>query len=314
MVLKFSDEQWKDSVRFLIKEMKFYPDFVRQQFLNTVDWLKDKACTRRSGLGTRLPWDKSWIVETLSDSTIYMAYYTISGIINEKKIPAERLTDEVFDFIFLGKGNSATVAKHAKLNEKIVKELREEFEYFYPVDLRTSGKDLLQNHLTFYLFHHVAIFDDNFWPEGIAINGFVNVSGTKMSKSKGNIIPMKDLIDAIGADLVRMNIVSSNEGVDDGDWRDETVASYKERIDYLFDLVSDFKKAKRNSVKNIDRFLQSRIQQTVKKATENYEHLNFRSGMQSVLMDSHNDFKWYFERVGGIKMRTNKFSESLWLR
>lgn len=304
--LKFSDEEWKDTVRYAIKEMKFYPDFERTQFLNTVDWLKDKACTRRSGLGTRLPWDKSWIVETLSDSTIYMAYYTISRIISEKKIPAEKLTDEVFNFIFLGEGNPSTASKRSKLNENILKEMREEFEYFYPVDLRTSGKDLVQNHLTFYLFHHAAIFAEKFWPEVIAVNGFVNVSGTKMSKSKGNTIPMKDLIEAVGADLVRINIVASNEGLDDADWRDETVSGYKERIDYLFDLVSQIRKAKRSSGKNIDRFLQSRLQQIIKSASENYEHMNFRSAAQQILLDSHNDLKWYLERVGGIKNANKK--------
>jgi len=304
--LKFSDEEWKDTVRYAIKEMKFYPEILRQQFLNTVDWLKPKACARKSGLGTRLPWDKNWIVETLGDSTIYMAYYTIARVINERKISAAKLRDEVFDFIFLGKGNLKDVAKKAKLNEKLLKGMKEEFEYFYPVDIRNSGKDLIQNHLTFYLFHHTAIFDEKFWPRAISANGFVNVSGSKMSKSKGNIIPLQDLIDVIGADLVRINIGASNEGVDDADWRDESVASYKERIDYLFDLVSQIKKAKRNSVESIDKFLQSRIQETIKKATENYEQLNFRSSTQAVLFNSYNDLKWYFERAGGIKNANKK--------
>jgi leucyl-tRNA synthetase len=198
------------------------------------------------------------------------------------------------------------------LNEKILKDLREEFEYFYPVDIRNSGKDLIQNHLTFYLFHHVAIFPEKFWPRAISANGFVNVYGTKMSKSKGNIIPLKDLIDAIGSDLVRINIVASNEGMDDADWRDESIASYKERIDYLVNLVSQAKKAKRNSVQTIDNYLQSRIQQIIKKATENYEQLNFRSVTQAVLFDSYNDLKWYLERVGGIKNANRKiFKEVL---
>jgi len=304
--LKFSDEEWKDSVRYAIKEMKFYPEIVRQQFLNTVDWLKDKACTRKSGLGTRLPWDKSWIIETLSDSTIYMAYYTIARIINENKIPAGKLTDEVFDFIFFGKGDAKKIAKKSKLNEKILNDMKDEFEYFYPVDIRNSGKDLIQNHLTFYLFHHVAIFPEKFWPKAISANGFVNVSGTKMSKSKGNVIPLKDLIDSIGSDLVRINIAASNEGLDDADWRDENVVSYKERIDYLFNLVSEVKKAKRNSIQTIDNYLQSRVQEIIKKATENFEQLNFRSAMQAVLFDSYNDLKWYLERVGGIKNANKK--------
>lgn len=36
-----------------------------------------KVMTLRS-LGTKLPWDESWLIESLSDSTIYMAYYTIA--------------------------------------------------------------------------------------------------------------------------------------------------------------------------------------------------------------------------------------------
>jgi len=113
-------------------------------------------------------------------------------------------------------------------------EMKNEFNYFYPVDLRTSGKDLVQNHLTFYLFHHVAIWENqDYWPKGIGVNGFVNVSGTKMSKSLGNIIPLKNLVEDVGADIVRANIVASNEEMDDGDWRDENVSSYESRLQNL---------------------------------------------------------------------------------
>jgi leucyl-tRNA synthetase len=38
--------------------------------------------------------------------------------------------------------------------------MRREFSYWYPMDLRVSGKDLIFNHLTMSLFNHVAI-----WPE-----------------------------------------------------------------------------------------------------------------------------------------------------
>ena len=39
------------------------------------------ACSRSFGLGSRLPWDHNWLIESLSDSTIYMAYYTIAHYI-----------------------------------------------------------------------------------------------------------------------------------------------------------------------------------------------------------------------------------------
>jgi leucyl-tRNA synthetase len=299
--LKYSDYAWKEKVKKCISMMKFYPEEARQQFLNTVDWLTDKACTRKSGLGTPLPWDKEWIVETLSDSTIYMAFYAIARIINEKKIEAEKLTDEVFDYVFLGKGNLAEISRNSGLSKKIIEEMRKEFEYFYPVDLRTSGKDLIQHHLTFYLFHHVAIWDEKFWPRAIAVNGFVQVQGEKMSKSLGNILPLRDLVKTYGPDLVRINIISSNEGLDDANWRNETIPSFAERFEFLMKLAEEYKKAKRNKMQNIDYYIQSKMQKIINTATENFENLKFRSATQSAFFEAINEIKYYIERCNGIK-------------
>lgn len=300
--LKFSDPEWKKKAKKCIKQMKFYPEEVRVQFENTVDWLKDKACTRKTGLGTPLPWDKEWIVETLSDSVIYMAYYTIARIINREKTPAEKLTDEVFDYIFLGKGNAKQLSKEVGLSEKLIENMRKEFEYFYPVDLRNSGKDLVQNHLTFHIFHHVAIWDNpKYWPKAIGVNGYVNISGAKMSKSKGNFIPLRDLIQEQSADLVRINIVASNEGLDDADWRDESVDVYKSRIQFLNELILELKNAKRKKIDDMDLYLTSKMQMHIKNATDNYEMMNFRSATQNALFEFINDMKWYVNRCGGIK-------------
>ena len=38
--------------------------------------------------------------------------------------------------------------------------LRREFEFWYPVNVRVSGKDLVPNHLTYFLYNHVAM-----WPQ-----------------------------------------------------------------------------------------------------------------------------------------------------
>jgi len=305
--LKFSDAEWKEKVKECIKQMRFCPEAVRLQFENTVDWLKDKACTRKTGLGTPLPWDRSWIVETLSDSTIYMAYYTISRLINEKKVDAKRLTDEVFNYIFFGEGDVKAVAKRAKTSERILAGMRDEFNYFYPVDLRTSGKDLVQNHLTFYLFHHTAIWNDTkYWPEAIGVNGYVNFRGEKMSKSKGNVIFMRNMVEKVGADLMRINMAASNEELNDADWRDESIAGYKAKLRFLFGLVKNLKKARRSSMLAIDSYLAGKMQQHIKNATGCYEEMKFRSASQHSLFNAVNDIKWYIERVGGLKRCNRK--------
>lgn len=310
--LKFSDEEWKEKVRECIRNMKFYPEEVRAQFLNTVDWLKDKACTRKTGLGTKLPWDKSWIIETLSDSVIYMAFYTIAKVINEKKIKANKLKDEVFDYVFLGKGNLEEVSKISGIEKEVIEEMRKEFEYFYPVDLRNSGKDLVQNHLTFYLFHHVAMWEPKYWPKAIAVNGYVNVSGEKMSKSRGNIIPLRELIKEVGSDLTRINLVASAENMDDADWRDDTIPTFVSRINFITKLIKNLNKAKREEIRSIDLLLQSKMQENLKNATQNYEEMKFRSAIQFSLFSPVNDLKDYLERCGSIKnCNKNVLSDSL---
>lgn len=61
-------------------------------------------------LGTKLPWDEQWLIESLSDSTIYNAYYTVAHFLqggtikgqlpNALSIKPEQLTPEVWDYIF----------------------------------------------------------------------------------------------------------------------------------------------------------------------------------------------------------------------
>jgi leucyl-tRNA synthetase len=297
--LKFSDEEWKKKVKECINMMKFYPEEIRQQFINTVDWLENKACARKTGLGTKLPWDKEWIIETLSDSTIYMAFYTIFHHL--KNIPADRLSDEIFDFIFLGKGNCNKIAKKYGIKESLLRKMREEFEYFYPVDLRSSAKDLVQNHLTFYLFHHTAIWDKKYWPKAIAVNGFVNVAGEKMSKSKGNIIPLFRLLEEFGSDLTRINIISSAEGLSDADWRGENVKVFLERLNFLFSLIKSLKRMKSKKNRNVDRFLLAKINKIGRDVINAYENLKFRMSTQLLFFEFLNDLEWYFKRVGDIK-------------
>lgn len=80
-----------------------------------------------------------------------------------------------------------------KISEDKLVPLRNEFRYWYPMDLRCSGKDLIKNHLTMTLFNHVAVWKDEpeLWPRGFFCNGYINVNGTKMSKSAGNFYTIK---------------------------------------------------------------------------------------------------------------------------
>lgn len=69
-----------------LEQMNMYSDETRNQFNNVLEWLHEWACSRSFGLGTKLPWDPIYLIESLSDSTIYMAYYTVAHLLHEGDI------------------------------------------------------------------------------------------------------------------------------------------------------------------------------------------------------------------------------------
>ncbi|MBS7251814.1 MAG: leucine--tRNA ligase [Candidatus Freyarchaeota archaeon] len=294
--LKYSDPEWKARVRELLERMIIVPDEARSAFEYTVDWLEDKACVRRSGLGTRLPWDPDWIVETLSDSTVYMAFYTVAKHIYGLGIPAEKLTREVFDYIFLGKGNVEEVAGRSGLDEELLEDMRDEFEYWYPVSLRNSAKELIFNHLTFFLFQHVAIWPEDKWPRMVGANGMIQIEGQKMSKSRGIFITLKEALDQYNADPTRFELAYSAEGLVDPDWRAQEVVSLRRRLELLYDFATNLPETKPLD-RDIDRWLLSRVHRHIKAATEYYEVMRNRSALQEGFFDLWNDIRWYMRRT-----------------
>jgi leucyl-tRNA synthetase len=78
----------------------------------TVDWIHEWGCSRSFGLGTKIPFDERYLIESLSDSTIYMAYYTVAhmlqGDLNGNRpgllgIKASDMTDDAWNYVFQNK-------------------------------------------------------------------------------------------------------------------------------------------------------------------------------------------------------------------
>lgn len=97
---------------------------------------------------------------------------------------------QVFDFIFCG----GPLPPNSPIPEDKLKAMRQEFEYWYPFDLRVSGKDLIQNHLTFCLYNHTAIWpDEDKWPKSFRANGHIMLNAEKMSKQTGNFLTLEQV-------------------------------------------------------------------------------------------------------------------------
>ncbi|AKB83055.1 Leucyl-tRNA synthetase [Methanosarcina barkeri 3] len=301
--LNYSNPEWKAKVYKCLDEMRIIPEEYRVEFENKVDWLKDKACARRKGLGTRLPFDKEWLIESLGDSTIYMSYYVIARFIENGELKIENLTLSFFDYVLLGKSDLAAASADTGLSPELLEEIRRHFNYWYPVDLRSSGKDLVPNHLLFFLFHHVALFEEEKWPKALAVNGFVSLEGQKMSKSKGPILTMESAVSKYGADITRMYILSTAEQTQDADWQRTGIESARRQVDRFYSFANSvIESGKRadlsTELKQIDHWILSRIQNYIRDTNAALYSIQTREAIQNSFFLLQNDVKWYQRRGG----------------
>ena len=293
--IDYGDEEWKRKAKECLATMSILPEKAVKEYEYTIDWLKQKACTRASGLGTRFPFDETKMIEALSDSTIYMAYYTIAHLAKDME-PGE-LTEEFFDYVFLGKGNASTLPQAAG-------EMRKSFTYWYPLDSRHSATDLVHNHLTFFIFNHVAIFEKNCWPRQIATNGFVLMDGKKMSKSMGNIMPIRAAINEFGADVIRFVVVSGADLAQDTDFNRPAAEGIISRMKFMKAALEKYASGKDDEKLDIaDRWILSRMHKRCIAAPAMYEKLQLRELSLELFYNTVNDLQWYLKRAEKPKLR-----------
>lgn len=322
--INYGDENWKKLAYELIKNMEILPEEIRQEFANVIDWLKERACARKSGLGTKIPWDNEWIIESLADSVIYMAYYTLSNYIrnnidpqnSKDKVSADNLSDSFFDYVLLGKNDRDLVAKDSKISVQLLDKIRNEFLYFYPVDSRHSGRDLVPNHLAFFIFNHAAIFTKDKWPKQIVVNGSVLMEGKKMSKSFGNIIPLRHAIEEYGADPIRLTMLASAEILQDSDFSFDLVKGIRSKLFEIYRAICTHKSVftiihnstECNELEDL--WISSRIQHIILETTSAIEKFRIREALHNILYLMDNDLQWYHKR----KLAKNKSIRNIYLK
>ena len=325
--INYGDKKWKKLAHECINKMDIVPEEIRQEFNYVIDWLRERACARKSGLGTKLPLDQDWIIESLSDSVIYMSYYILAKYVNHPNNNnsssdgsskliinlnnVDALNDSFFDYVFLGNGDVTQIAAECNVSISLIESIRNEFSYFYPLDARHSGRDLVQNHLSFFIFNHVAIFTRENWPRKIVVNGSVLMEGKKMSKSLGNIIPLRAAIKEHSADVIRLAMLSSAELLQDADFSFDAIKGIRSKLDDIYDMAREYSMVKAKFGSSLfssiilseanteieDRWLLSRLQNHITDITVSMDKLRVRKALHDILYLLDQDLQWYRKRI-----------------
>jgi leucyl-tRNA synthetase len=301
--LGYGEADWRDCVMEHVSDVAKFNSYnigIRDALLGAVDWLKEWACSREFGLGTQLPWDEKWVIDSLSDSTIYMAYYTIAKFFHGKvenlagihgECDFSQFNDIVFDYVFLSKDIPEGTTNIPPLS--LLDEMRKEFKYWYPFDLRVSAKDLIPNHLTMCLYNHAEIWKDSpqYWPKGIYCNGHVMVDAEKMSKSKGNFLMLLECVEEFSADATRFALADAGDSLEDSNF-DRSVAN--QAITYLFievewilSVLDEWKanKLRSGELSFMDRAFDNEMDYLIEATKKHFNALCFRDGLHKCWYD-----------------------------
>ena len=258
--------------------------------------MHERPCARKRGLGTRLPYDKEWVIESLSDSTIYMAFYTISYKL--RKVNPEKLNEEFFDYIFLSKGNLEEVSKSTGIEKELIKDMKDEFEYWYPNDERHTAPMHLTNHLIFFVLHHAAIFPEKYWPREISLNESVIREGAKMSKSKGNVIPLLYISEHYGADLFRLYMTSAAGIESIVDWKEEEVRNVERKLNKFIELLEESLNSKEVKLDEYDKWLINYFYKKAHEVRPLMDSLKFKDAIVELFFEMLNKIKLH-EKING---------------
>ncbi len=106
---------------------------------------------------------------------------------------------------------------------------KEAAERWMPVDQYIGGIEHAILHLMYARFYTKALADVGIAPAGVRepfkrlfTQGMIRMGGTKMSKSKGNLVAPAKYLDTVGADSLRLYHLFVGPPADDVDWTEQT--------------------------------------------------------------------------------------------
>jgi leucyl-tRNA synthetase len=316
--IRYSDSELTRRSVEHARTMAVTPNEYARDLPNTLEWFADRACIRQGAwLGTRFPLDERWIIEPISDSTLYPVFYLVAPFLNHGRIRAQALSDAFFDFVFLGRGSPDQVPG---VDPAVVREARRDFLYWYPLDVNLGGKEHKTVHFPVFIKNHVALLAPDRWPRGIFVNYWLTMrSGGKISKSKGGVEPIADLTSRFGVDALRLYYAHAAAPWLDIEWDPDGLLDYRGRLARIHDAVVAVAGADMAALgvalnlpesPGLDRWLLASLQRRVEELHEGWRSLDFRAVATPVYFSMLSDLRWYARRGGRSAAALREFASA----
>jgi len=273
-----------DKVVETAKRVTWYPDWMRQRL---IDW------------ATGLDWD--WVLsrQRVFATPVPAWYCTSCGKIRLAKpeeLPVDPKVTSIDDVCECGGteftpdtdvmdtwfDSSLTCAIHAGWPD------RPNWRKQFPASLHPSGQDIIRTWAYYLMVRHLALFDETAY-DSVLINGMVlGGDGRKMSKSLGNYVSTPEVFPKYGADAPRQWAAAGGGTGTDIPFRWEDVEYGWRFMRKLWNAcrftgmrLEDYDPANRVEPTLLDRWIVSKLQRTVKRATEAMEDCDFMNASEA---------------------------------
>ncbi|KAF8133142.1 hypothetical protein K438DRAFT_1947775 [Mycena galopus ATCC 62051] len=289
--LDYGEAGWHAETERLLKGIELYQPETRHSFEKTLAWLNQWACARTYGLGSQLPWDPQFLVESLSDLTIYMSYYTVAQLLHEQHrwskpgplgITPDQMSDEIWEYVFCD-GPFPSPSPLPQEKADALKQLL--LPHGHPLVRQRPGSQSLDVLMR--------------------TNGHLLLNGKKMSKSTGNSLNLKEAIAKFGADSTRLSLADAGDGVEDVNFDKKSVNANILRV-HTSEMVQDEPNL-RHGPKNLyhDLVFEQEINDLINVTQLHYEATNYEDALKYGFYELQTSCDWYHEVTSDVGMHAD---------
>ncbi len=161
----------------------------------------------------------------------------------------------------------------------------EELKYWLPVDWYNGGMEHVTRHVIYSRFWHHFLYDIGVVPtkepyaKRTAQGLVLGPDGDKMSKSKGNVIDPLDVVNEFGADTLRAYILFMGEYGLECPWNENGIKGVSRFLEKIYNYQN-----KLNDKKGYTKELESIINKTIKKVSNDFEAMKFNTAISSLMI------------------------------
>ncbi len=153
--------------------------------------------------------------------------------------------------------------------------------------------------------HHAAIFPEHQWPKAITLNELMIREGHKISKSKGNVIPLAHVSELYGVDLYRLYCALNADFASVVNWREQDTDALRKRFNGLIAVFEESTWAdalQEDEFTHTDRWLLSKVYRMLQESIERFEGFRIREAGINLVFNLMNDIR-YYEKWASVERR-----------